>query len=189
MLNVKYSDIDYDHAYLNEHCRHEDWAIELLLKRYIRINDDVLDLGSGTGFVKRLIWNKCNLTQVDLDKEFCGEFGAIWGDAYKVLKAVEVNEFDVITATFSINYMHPFTIWRMLKKCGRNVIVVMYDRPFLEGSESYYAGNKKLFTRLHRAKQFVINGIIWLLRKNIVYDKNLLGEPYYRVVILERKGR
>jgi hypothetical protein len=198
MSDVKYSQVldDYDKFYSNQHCHDENRAIEEILHTHCRRADKILDIGAGTGLVSKLLGFKCDVLKIDNDMEFCLKYGAMNFDAYTFLKilgsmdreSIECFNFNVITSTFSINYMHPLTILKILEVINNKAVIVMYHKPYLKGSSSFYAGKRFFFMRKHFLKQLVINALIKMKSKFVKEDFLLLGEPYYRVIVLEKRG-
>lgn len=194
MSNVKYvySDIDYDeHINKNQHCKDENAALCEVLNRYIKNGDSVLDIGAGTGFVGKNVDRAIAYSGVDYDLAFCEEYGWVHSEGHRFLRRIDKDSFDVITAFFSVDYMNnPIALLEIIKKMKRNAIIVLQDKPYKEGSDSVYAGRKWFFLKKHFVRQKIRNVFIWILKKtgNVVEDFNLLGEPYYRVLIMKRKG-
>lgn len=87
---------------------------------------------------------------------------------------------------FSYNYMNPLILFTILKRC-RQVIMVIYDRPYLKGSSSYYAGRKWYYLYLHFIKNIVIKIILRILKSKIFLERQLTNDPYYKLYILQNQ--
>lgn len=195
MSKFKYSDLDYDKFYSSEHCKRENEAIKAVLDKYCLNGYNCLDLGAGTGLVASLIGDKCCVYQVEIDNGMYKRNPypyKIRANAFTVLRDFitwkeneYVEKIQTITCVFSLNYMPYRTLSRILKAYEKNAVLVLYDKPYLRGSNSYYAGKKWLFLRKHFFKKLFIKAFLFLHRKRIAEEFNLLNEPYYKVVVLK----
>ena len=195
MYIFKYSDMDYDAYYDNEHCRKENEAIQDILRRYVKDGDDVLDLGAGTGLVCSMIGERCNtVIQVESDPKmieqnpYTGMINVLTLNekAEKFLRHFKGTVSDVITCLFAVNYMNPLVLFSMLKRSKREVVLLAYKRPYTQGSTSVYAGRMWMFLARCGVRKILLDIVLWMNRKRVVERHPLMGEPYYDVIVLRK---
>lgn len=185
----KYSDLDYDNFYSSEHCQMENAEICKILHSVCDVGDKILDLGAGTGLVSALIGDECEVWQIDNDPQMIQQnINPRWItiDALEYERLCRDHEYDHVVSVFSVNYMKSGTITEALRVSGGKCLFVMYDRPYLQGSSSFYTGRKIYFLLRHFAKKCKIKKEIERISKSgcRIEAFNLMKEPYYKVVIL-----
>lgn len=192
MSGFKYSSLDYDAYYDNEHCRNENAAIRDILDGYIADGCSILDLGAGTGLVRSLLEKggyDVRVDQVEVDPEMCKKnpYNNIINTKAETYLNTAIRKgvkYDYITCLFALNYMHPWTVLKAPLVARRLSIFLVYKSPYLPGSTSYYAGRKALFFWRCGAKKLLLNLLFWMMRGRVFSRFDLLGEKYYEVVIV-----
>lgn len=189
----KYSDLDYDNFYENAQCEKENAEIERILKAFIPECSFVLDLGAGTGLVSSMIGSGCHVLQIEKD------VGMKAKNPYPLFVSFDAAEFvkrakklgfsyDYTVSLFVLNYMKSGTVTNAAEVSRRGCAFVVYDKPYLEGSASIYAGHKNIFWLKHWLDRILIDREIKKLESKgyIVNTWNLLDESYYKVILISR---
>lgn len=192
----KYSDLDYDNFYKSEQCQKEDAEIKSILNSVCCDLDSVLDLGAGTGLVSSMVGDKCHVIQVEKDDKMksMNPFPSIIiADASDFVDAMNWagRDFDHVVSLFALNYMKLGTLTKAVSLSKGECVFVVYDRPYLNGSASYYRGKKLVFLAKHWLKQKLLNKEVSALRRSgyLINVWNLCGEPYYKVIMIGAKSR
>lgn len=192
----EYSSLDYDNYYNNSQCQKENDEIAYVLNSEITDGASVVDLGAGTGLVASMIGKRCDVLQVEKDKKmaqknkFKSSLLCIYDAAdYVDFALANKIEFDYVTSLFALNYMRRGTLTKAAKLARNGCFFVVYDRPYLDGSASFYAGKKAKFWKLHWRSVISIDVELRMLLQcgYSVRTWNLCEEPYYKAVLIERK--
>lgn len=192
MSGFKYSSLDYDAYYDNEHCRNENAAIREILDRYLANGCSVLDLGAGTGLTRSLLRDRnpsLSVTQIEADPEMCKKnpYDHLINQKAETYISYAIRngiQYDYMTCLFALNYMNPWIVLKAHRVAKRLSVFLVYKNPYLPGSSSYYAGCKALFNRRCGARKLLLNALFCMMRRRIVSRFDLLGEGYYEVVIM-----
>lgn len=176
---------EYDCYYNNEQGILENQEIERLIKE--NTIGHILDIGSGTGLGFELA-NSKDYVGIDIDAERIRLAQEKYGeqyfekcDAQKYIKSR--NNIESIISLFSINYMRPSIIQDIVLK-AKNILIIHYNKPYLESSSSYYAGDKEHFDKIHKNTKTELE--YWLIKYNFKTTK-LLNQDYYYVSILKKE--
>lgn len=184
----KYSDLDYDQFYSSEHCEKENAEIKKILNSVCGEGHWIADLGAGTGLCASLIGGNNVVLQIEKDVKMLSQnpYGHFVNmDAFSYLNGNCIVP-DYVVSLFAVNYMRIGTISLAVEKAKKACVFVLYDKPYKTGSSSYYSGKKLHFLLKHFVKSVIIRAEIKMmqLKGRKVKKWNLLGEPYYKVVIL-----
>lgn len=189
----KYSSLKYDEFYSSEHCKRENEEIGRILRNVCSSGKIVLDLGAGTGLVSALLGNSYLVAQVEKDAEMRKQNkypNFINKGAEEWIKYCRLNNvlYDNVVSLFAMNYMSGGTLSAAVRLSRGGCVFVLYDRPYLAGSESFYKGKSFCFWKKHLKDKFCLKREVAKLEKDgyRVKSWNLLDEPYYKVVIVER---
>lgn len=187
----KYSDLDYNKFYSSPHCERENKSIKNILKYELSGCKSVLDLGAGTGLVSALIGNDRHIIQIEKDANMKAQNNYpnfIVSDAFDYLVRCRDRSSDAVVSLFALNYMPHGTFTEALRVADKVCVFVIYDKPYLDGSDSFYAGNRWMFLQKCLIRGILLKHEINAVDKRIwnVRKFNLLGEPYYKVILLGR---
>ena len=187
----KYSQLDYDKFYSSEQCQLENKAILEILDGYCARGDTVVDLGAGTGLASALMGCKCHVIQVEADADMLRQnhyLNFVNCDALQYLGNRETKSVDVVTSIFALNYMSLGTITEAARVARKACVFVLYNKPYLDGSASFYAGKKWLYLLKHWLKSRLINARLNRLKLHgfSTWSFPLLGQSYYTVVVVRR---
>ena len=190
----KYSKLDYDNFYSSEHCTKENAEIKAILDLVCCDKDTVLDLGSGTGLVASMLGSRCHVIQVEKDPNMRLQNpypNFFVCDAYRFVIGLmrSGKSYDHVVSVFALNYMRKGTLTLACRVARKECVFVVYDKPYLAGSSSFYAGKRFRF-RLKCSRKVRSIGEEIVRLSNDGYDvtvKNLNNEPYYKVITVRRR--
>lgn len=152
MINYDSLAKGYDEQYKSKMCARENEAVKSLLEKYGVENENVLDVGCGTGFALDL----CRIRKYkgcDISGEMIAQARAKYPTKNFVISDIKtadlgLNIYGCVLSLFSIPYIGEEAAEKIYKnlKRGGTCICVYYKKPYLNPNSVYY-GRKEEFNK------------------------------------------
>lgn len=176
---MKYCADSYDSNYDNPQAALENAAIKAAFEVVRGDSRGWVDLGCGTGFGREVVGDSVPYYGVDVDAAMVEKCRQRYPGAIFTQSTAESMRFTPglgIIALFSMNYMSMETQMRIAAHEGP-VFAVIYNKPYLPGSASAYAG----MSRARYCVEMGVKGLspyLFLSAGGFKFTR-LLGEPFY----------